>query len=157
MSDSAYSERVKGVNDVFREVAANHPEVTYVDAYSVFSAPDGKYAPLLSRGDGKVIRVRADDGVHFTPDGGDILAKAVFDRLDPQCKIMQQAVPGVVKVTIEAKGSSSVPGTRRGGSTPTTPTTPKTTTEPTAPPATSSPPSSAPATSAPVTTPSPSG
>ena len=33
MADAAYSERVQGVNDVFREVAAKHADVTYIDAY----------------------------------------------------------------------------------------------------------------------------
>jgi hypothetical protein len=37
----------------------------------------------------------------------------VFDLLDPQCQITQQAVEGVVKPIVEVKGSSSVPGTRR--------------------------------------------
>jgi hypothetical protein len=117
MSDAAFSERVKGVNAVFQEVAAKHPEVTYVDAFTIFSGLDGKFAPMLPGRDGKVVRVRDQDGVHFTAEGGDVLAKTVFDRLDPQCRIMQQAVEGVTKPIIEVKGSSSLPGTRRRGST----------------------------------------
>jgi hypothetical protein len=116
MSDAAFSERVKSVNEVFEEVAAKHPEVTYVDAFAVFSGPDGKFTSMLPSGDGKVTRVRAQDGIHFTPEGGDLLARTVLERLDPQCQIMQQAVRGVVKRTIEAKGSSSVAGTRRESS-----------------------------------------
>jgi uncharacterized protein len=115
MSDSGFSERVKGVNDVFQEVAAKHPEVTYVDAFAVFSGADGKFTSMLPSGDGKVTRVRAQDGIHFTPEGGDVLARTVLEHLDSECRIMQQAVQGVIKRTIEAKGSSSVAGTRRGG------------------------------------------
>jgi hypothetical protein len=113
MADAAYSERVKGVNEVFQQVAAKHPDVTYVDAYSVFSAPDGTFASMLPVPGGRTARVRGGDGIHLTPEGGDLLAEAVFDRLDPACRVTQQAVPGVVKQTIEAKGSSSEPGTRR--------------------------------------------
>ena len=120
MADAAYSERVKGVNDVFQEVAAKHPDVTYVDAYSVFSAPDGTFASMLPVPGGRRARVRGGDGIHLTPEGGDLLAETVFERLDPACEITQQAVPGVVKQTIEAKGSSSVPGSRRDPSTATT-------------------------------------
>jgi uncharacterized protein len=114
MSDSAFSERVKGVNSVYEEVAARHPDVTYVDAFAVFSGPDGKFAPSLPTGDGKLVRVRAQDGIHFTPAGGDVLASAVFDRLEPQCRITEQAVQGATKPIVEVKGSDSVPGTRRG-------------------------------------------
>jgi uncharacterized protein len=113
MSDAAFSERVKAVNAVFRDVAARHRKVTYIDAFSIFSGPDGKYAPALPSSDGRVVRVRARDGIHFTAEGGDVLAKTVFDQLDPQCNITQQAVEGVTKPIIEVKGSSSVPGTRR--------------------------------------------
>jgi uncharacterized protein len=120
MADTAYSERVKRVNEVFREVAAKHPDVTYVDAYSVFSAPDGSFASMLPVPGGRTARVRGGDGIHITPEGGDLLAATVFERLDPVCKVTQQAVPGAVKQTIEAKGSSSGPGSRRDSSTPTT-------------------------------------
>ena len=120
MADAAYSERVQGVNDVFREVAAKHSDVTYVDAYTLFSAPDGTYASMLPVPGGKVARVRGADGIHLTPEGGDLLAETVFERLDPACRITQQAVAGAVKATIEAPGSSSVPGSRRGAPTATT-------------------------------------
>jgi uncharacterized protein len=120
MADPEYSARVRNVNEVAQAVVAKHPEVTYVDAYSVFSAPDGNYAPSLAVPGRNVTRVRGADGIHFTPAGGDLLARAVFHRLDPECQVTQQAVQGVVKPTIAAKGSSPVPGTRRSGSTATT-------------------------------------
>ena len=63
---------------------------------------------------GKVACVRGADGIHLTPEGGDLLAETVFEHLDPACRITQQAVPGAVKATIEAPGSSSVPGSRAG-------------------------------------------
>jgi hypothetical protein len=113
MSDTAYSERVKGVNSVYQAVAAEHPEVMYVDAFTVLSGPDGKYAPSLPRDDGRVVRVRARDGIHLTPDGGDVLARTVLEQLEAQCKITEQAVEGVVRPIVEVKGSSSVPGSRR--------------------------------------------
>src|SRR5256886_6301426 len=120
MADATYSERVQGVNDVFREVAAKHSAVTYVDAYTLFSAPDGTYASTLPVPGGKVARVRGADGIHLTPEGGDLLAETVFERLDPACRITQQAVPAAVNATTEAPGSSSVPGSRRDTPTATT-------------------------------------
>jgi hypothetical protein len=155
MKDDDYSTKVKTVNDVYKEVASRHPQITYIDSYTAFASPDGRYAPSLPATDGKPVRVRADDGVHFTPDGGDLLAKAVFDKLDPACRLMKQAVLGAPKTTIEVQGSSQIPGTRRGATTATTsagppPTAPApaTTTRPeaTAPPQTTSPPTTAPPT-----------
>ncbi|HMG28301.1 MAG TPA: DUF459 domain-containing protein [Acidimicrobiia bacterium] len=120
MADPEYSERVKGVNEVFREVAAQHPEVTYIDSYSLFSGPDGSFESTLPVPGRGVTRVRANDGIHFTPEGGDLLAQRVFERLDSACRVTPQAVRGVTKPTVEAQGSTSVPGTRRGPTTSTT-------------------------------------
>jgi hypothetical protein len=108
------------INQVFRDVAARHPEVVYVDAYALFSTPEGEYTPSVSGGEGESIRVRADDGVHFTPEGGDYLAEAVLASLEPQCALLAQAVPGAAKHVIETEGSSRVPGTSRDDSTVTT-------------------------------------
>ena len=38
--------------------------------------------------------VRAGDGMHLTPDGGDVIAQAVYEHLDPLCDLARQAVPG---------------------------------------------------------------
>ena len=149
------SEEIVQVNQVFQDVAARHSDVVYVDAYAMFSTPDGKYTPFLPDGTGETIEVRADDGVHFTPEGGDLLARNVFAFLDAQCSITDQAVPGAEKEVIETKGSSRIPGTSREGST--TMTTAPPATVATAPPSTA-PPTTAPATTAPPTsssTPSP--
>ena len=113
MSDTAYSERVKGVNSVYQEVAAKHPDARYVDAFTILSGPDGEFASTLPRDDGRVVRVRARDGIHLTPDGGDVLARTVLEQLEEQCRITEQAVEGVSKPIVEVKGSSSVPGSRR--------------------------------------------
>lgn len=112
MSDAGFSERVRGVNEVFREVAAKRPALTYVDAFSVFSGRDGAFTSTLPNGDGRATRVRAQDGIHFTPAGGELLARTVLEHLDPSCRITAQAVDGEVKRTIEAKGSSPLGGTR---------------------------------------------
>ena len=66
------------VNAVAQEVAKRHPEVHYVDAYKLFSDTDGKYAGDLPDETGKVVTMRAGDGVHLTMDGADYLARTVY-------------------------------------------------------------------------------
>jgi len=150
--EDSRSVKVRELNEVFQMVAARHPEVSYVDAYTLFTGPDGEYASSLPDGAGEMVRVRADDGVHFTPEGGDRLAGAVFASLDPRCAITTQAMPGAAKQVIETRGSSRVPGTSRESRT--TVTTAARTPPSTAPPAptTTAPPTSAPPTSVPPTT-----
>ena len=140
------------VNQVFKEVAERHPEVVYVDAFALFSTPDGEYTPFIEAEDGETIRARGDDGVHFTPEGGDHLARAILAHLEPQCSLLEQAEPEHAKETIETEGSTRVPGTSREDDTTVTTTgqAPATTSPPA--PATDPPPSTAPATTAAPTT-----
>jgi len=171
------TDEVEELNTVFRDIAKFHPEVAYVDAYALFSDPEGKYARSLPGPDGESVLVRADDGVHFTPEGGDRLAFEVFAQLDPRCAISTQAIEGEDKVVIEAEGSTRVPGTSRetgttattvgsgsAGSSPSGGTgsgsstgtgSGSSTPTPTSPPATSPPPTSPPPTSPPPTSPPP--
>jgi len=145
------SEKLVEVNQVFKDVAARHPEVVYIDAYALFSTTDGLYTPFIEAEDGETIRARADDGVHFTPEGGDHLARAIVSFLEPQCSLLAQAVPSMPKKTIETEGSTRIPGTSREDDD-TTNTTSKPATNTTAPPATTAPPpTDPPTTTVPIT------
>jgi hypothetical protein len=153
------------VSEVAREVIARHPEATYVDAHALFADANGKYTPTMTALDGKKVVIRAGDGVHLTPDGGDKLAGAVMDLLDARCHVRAQAVPGVTQPVIQTKGSTAIPGTgrtpatgSRSGSGVTSPTSAATT--PTSAPSAStappvSEPPSTPATSPPASDPGP--
>jgi hypothetical protein len=161
MKDDGLSRRVREVNAVAREVIAEHSEITYFDSYSLFANPDGTYASSFSDATGNRTFVRADDGVHFTPEGGDRLGSAVFKLLDARWNLLRQAVPGAAKQVTETKGSTKLPGTSR---TPrsgrqnngTTRTTSGTTTTTSAVPETTPPSSTTSTTSAPTTSSSPS-
>jgi hypothetical protein len=136
------------VNAVAQSVVAKHPEAVFVDAHKLFSDTDGKFAQNLPDETGKVVTMRAGDGVHLTVDGGDYLARAVFKPLDTQCRITAQKVSGQAKQTIQTEGSTQVAGgsSSGGGTVQTTP--------PYSAPATTSPPQqTTPSTTAPVTSP----
>jgi hypothetical protein len=147
--DEERDDAIRAIDDLAKEVLANHPQAAYVDAYSLFTDADGQYAaalPPLDAPDADPVPVRAGDGVHFTSQGADRLAQAVFALVDAQCRVTAQAIPGVVKGTIQTEGSTLVVGgTARGGTVQTSPPA-------TSPPATSPPTTAPPATSPPTTT-----
>ena len=66
------------LNSVYVEVAAEHPQVSYLDAWELFSDADGGYVDEI---DG--VRLRREDGVHLTVDGGNRLAEAVWALIGP--------------------------------------------------------------------------
>jgi len=116
MQDKRKDAGVRAVNEVARAVVAKYPRARYIDAYDLFSGEDGEYTATLPGEDGDSIRVRAGDGIHFTPEGGDLLATHVYTPLDARCDLDGQAVPGKAKQAIKTKGSGESPGGSRQGS-----------------------------------------
>ncbi|HEY7136125.1 MAG TPA: DUF459 domain-containing protein [Acidimicrobiia bacterium] len=113
MRDETLSKHVRDVNAIVRDVIAHHPEVTYIDSYSLFADENGNYLSSTTDANGNRVSLRAGDGIHFSPDGGDRLAQAVYQVLDAHWDITAQAVPSAAKTVIETKGSTQVPGTSR--------------------------------------------
>ena len=66
------------LNEVYAETSAEHPQVTYVDTWDIFSDADGGYVDEI---DG--VRLRREDGVHLTIAGGNHLAEAVWRVIGP--------------------------------------------------------------------------
>jgi hypothetical protein len=126
---------VRQVNDVAKDVIRRRPDVTFIDAYDLFSDDDGEYAATLPGVDGDDVRVRTNDGIHFTPAGGDLLGAYVLAYLDERCDVTSQAVPNRRQPVRQSPGSGTVPGSddREPGTTappppPTTTTLPPSTT-----------------------------
>ena len=101
------------IGEVQRTVARRFPSVVWIDAYSLFDDGEGEYASRIVDEQGKTITVRAGDGVHFSPEGGDYLARAVYAEIDRIWHLDEQADPTQPQRVVETKGSSYVEGTRR--------------------------------------------
>lgn len=72
---------VPRLNAIFQAQAAARPWVLYLDAWALTSGPDGRYTAVLPDENGVPRVMRTDDGVHFTPAGGRLLALAVIAAL----------------------------------------------------------------------------
>jgi len=69
----------KVINEIFRSEAAKRPgRVFYVDIYPMFLDGNGTYADYLDDGSGSLVKMRGDDGIHFTREGGNRVAGEVF-------------------------------------------------------------------------------
>ena len=81
MADPGLAEAVLELNRIFEAEAAKRSWVRYVDTWAATSDAGGSYAPSLPDEDGIAQVVRADDGLHFTPEGGERLARVVLAEL----------------------------------------------------------------------------
>jgi hypothetical protein len=69
--------RLAAYNGLLREVAAEHPQVDSVANLGTAACPGGRYSTTK---DGVTIRT-VDDGVHFSPEGGVVLAPYVMPQI----------------------------------------------------------------------------
>jgi uncharacterized protein len=72
MKESWRNSRMKLINKIIEDAAAQHPGAAYVDAWGLFVDASGGYAASW----------RLADGVHFTVDGQQRLAGAVFKDIE---------------------------------------------------------------------------
>lgn len=77
----AMAQRVTDLNAIFAEEAASRPWVVYVDTYVLTSWSDGSFAWEQDDVFGNLVKIRHDDGVHFTTAGGRHLAVGVMGAL----------------------------------------------------------------------------
>jgi hypothetical protein len=76
--DQARWEILKRLNGIYDDVAADEADVAFLDTWGRFSTPSGGYTAYLHDGN-KVIEIRSPDGLHFTPTGYELLARAAME------------------------------------------------------------------------------
>ena len=70
------------VNRLLRSVVARHREgAAYIDTWHMLDSAHGKYTDYLRNSHGKVVLLRARDGVHYLPAAGDMVARAILQQL----------------------------------------------------------------------------
>jgi hypothetical protein len=72
-----YSAKMALIDEIYRDEAAEHPNVRYVDSWALFSDADGAYSAYLPDAEGENVLMRISDGIHLTVDGGERLARWV--------------------------------------------------------------------------------
>lgn len=82
-NDPNQTSRFDTINAVVQSQAAKRPgRVSYLDTYFFFAGDDGGYAQFVENDSGRLVQMRADDGVHFERAAGDLIARKVLNRLN---------------------------------------------------------------------------
>lgn len=80
--DSEQTLRYDLINTIVQaEAAKRKGRVAYLDTYFFFAGADGGYAQYVEDDTGKLVKMRADDGIHFERAAGDLIADKVLERL----------------------------------------------------------------------------
>jgi hypothetical protein len=82
-NDPEQTARFDTINGVVQTEAAKRPGgVAYLDTYFYFAGDDGGYSEYLTNPSGTLVKMRADDGVHFERAAGDLIARKVLSLLN---------------------------------------------------------------------------
>jgi len=82
-NDPEQTARFDTINAVVQSQAAKRPgRVSYLDTYFFFAGDDGGYAQYVENDSGRLVKMRADDGVHFERAAGDLIARKVLAQLN---------------------------------------------------------------------------
>ncbi len=82
-NDPDQTSRFDTIDAIVQSQAAKRPgRVSYLDTYFFFAGEDGGYAQFVENASGRLVQMRADDGVHFERAAGDLIARKVLNRLN---------------------------------------------------------------------------
>jgi hypothetical protein len=80
MGDPTYARQAQAMNDIVRAECDKFPNCRFLDTWDLLCDPEDTYATFLKNDKGGKIKIRANDKIHFTVAGGDILARSFFDQ-----------------------------------------------------------------------------
>jgi hypothetical protein len=81
--DAVQTARFDTINAIVEKEAERRPgRVSYLDTYFFFAGDDGGFAGYIADDAGRLVKMRADDGVHFERPAGDLIAREVLRRLN---------------------------------------------------------------------------
>jgi len=80
--DGEQTDRYDVINAIVQSEASRRPgRAAYLDTYFFFAGANGGFAEYIADETGKLVKMRADDGVHFERPAGDLIAKKVVEHL----------------------------------------------------------------------------
>jgi hypothetical protein len=86
--DAEQTRRYDTINAIVQSEAAKRPgRVSYLDTYFFFAGEDGGYAQYVQNAAGQLVKMRADDGVHFERAAGNLIAEKVLERLEQRFEL----------------------------------------------------------------------
>ena len=81
--DSAQTQRFDTINAIVQQEAAKRPgRAAYLDTYFFFAGTDGGFSEYIADDTGRLVKMRADDGIHFERSAGDLIAEKVIELLE---------------------------------------------------------------------------
>ena len=79
MRSEGFSRRVRYLNRIFAATARRQPRVDYMELGMLLTGADDDFATFIRDSDGRLLRVRMEDGVHYSAAGARLVSRWVVD------------------------------------------------------------------------------
>ncbi|MGI5862848.1 MAG: DUF459 domain-containing protein [Myxococcales bacterium] len=93
MRSEGFTNRMRHLNRIFATTAKRVPRVDYMELGMLLTGRDEGFATFIRDEDGKLLRVRMEDGVHYSPAGARRVARWVVDWVYEQVR-QRRAIAG---------------------------------------------------------------
>ena len=81
MRDPGFSKKMIFINMIVRRILADYPQVTWIDPNPFLTDASGSFEQFRQNQKGKMIRMRADDGIHLSDEGAAYIVPAINEWL----------------------------------------------------------------------------
>ena len=83
MRSAAYNDKIAVINRIDFTVVSQDPLATWWNPAPFVADEAGGFREFIALGDGKTMRLRAVDGIHFSDDGAGLMTSVLMKWLDP--------------------------------------------------------------------------
>jgi len=92
MAGSQLNGEMDVINGIVQvQAAIRAGDATYLDSTVILGTAQGTFTPYLTNSSGAEVNIRTPDGIHLTPDGGEVLSQAVMSSMRSALHV---ALPG---------------------------------------------------------------
>ena len=90
MRNASFSEKARHLNVIFAQAAKEVAGVEYLDV-EMLVARDGEYVTFIRNSEGRFVRVRMEDGVHYAPAGAKLISRWLVDWIYERSSLLGSA------------------------------------------------------------------
>jgi hypothetical protein len=90
MRNAAFSEKARHLNSIFAQAAREVAGVEYLDV-EMLVGRDGEYVTFIRNSEGRFVRVRMEDGVHYAPAGAKLISRWLVDWIHERGSVLGAA------------------------------------------------------------------
>jgi hypothetical protein len=78
-----YNARIAVINRIVYTVVSHDPRATWLSSASFVADESGEFREFAALANGRTMRLRAEDGIHFSDDGAGLMSSVLVKWLDP--------------------------------------------------------------------------